>query len=42
MCPFYRRRPLAAVERAYRVDGRGKEAMRVELEALDHVEPAPA
>jgi catechol 2,3-dioxygenase-like lactoylglutathione lyase family enzyme len=37
MCPFYRRRPLAPVERRTVWMAVAKEAMRVELEALDHV-----
>jgi catechol 2,3-dioxygenase-like lactoylglutathione lyase family enzyme len=37
MCPFYRRRPLAPVERRTVWTAVAKEAMRVELEALDHV-----
>jgi catechol 2,3-dioxygenase-like lactoylglutathione lyase family enzyme len=37
MCPFYRRRPLAPVERRTVWMAVAKEAMRVELEALDDV-----
>jgi catechol 2,3-dioxygenase-like lactoylglutathione lyase family enzyme len=37
MPPFYRRPPRAPSRPAYPVDNAAEEAMRVELEALDHV-----